>query len=134
MDKDLDFFLETILFRGHPIQQITASHNFESLTHPDATNDFAAVCYHFTIICECAIQIKDHYPAAFRQITAGDQIIGMRIWLTHRFYRLNPEIIWDAAHQHLAILMAQARAILNQQSAQLQGTQSPTNPTQETKP
>ena len=47
MVKDLDFFLETILTRSQPIQQITARHSFQSLTQPPALNDFAAACNHY---------------------------------------------------------------------------------------
>ena len=118
MVKDLDFFLETILYRSHPIQQIASRHSFQSLTGPNAINDFTAVCYHFTIICEFAIQIKQHYPAAFRQITAGDKIIGIRIWLTHRFYDQDPEIIWEATQQDIYILRTQCQALRKQISVQ----------------
>lgn len=111
MVKPLGFLLEIILVSAQRLQNKTAQHTFQSLTESTGADYYDIICYRFVIICECVLQISDHYPRTFSRIENAQQIIGFRTWQTHKFHRLNPQRVWDCSHQHLEILVNQVQQI-----------------------
>lgn len=88
-------------------------HTFE--TYCADESDFQAVLFSLLIIGEATKNV----PAEIRESTpevnwAG--AAGLRDIIVHRYFGLDPEIIWDAATVHVPRLLDVARRLLEQRT------------------
>lgn len=109
--EPLPKLLEQILTCAARIQHKTSQHTLQSLRLPSATDDFDVICYRFVIIAECTNHIRDHYPATSRRISQTSELAAFRIWLTHRFYKLDPRKVWENSGGPLDQLVAEVRQL-----------------------
>lgn len=110
-EQTLAIRLQHIQETGAKIQAIirrTTEDQFLNIEHPD---EYAAVCYFFVLIAEAVIAIDRHYPTAARSISQIPDIVSFRNHLTHRYYNIEPHLVWLAARQPLSQLLAEVQAI-----------------------
>ncbi len=63
------------------------------------------------IVCEAACNVTDDFQAANPQI-AWKQIMGMRQWLVHAYFKIDLDALWKTTTEDLQPLIAQLGAIL----------------------
>ena len=109
--EPLPQLLEQILAAAARIQQKTSQHTLQSLLLTTGADDFDVICYRFIIIAECVAQIRDHYPEANRHISQTSELAAFRVWLTHRFFGLDPSRVWYNCGPPLDQLIAEVHQI-----------------------
>lgn len=69
------------------------------------------VSHAITLIGEAAANISAETQKVYSQIEWSN-IIGMRNFLVHHYWRVNLDIVWDTAIRNIPILIAQLESIL----------------------
>ena len=64
------------------------------------------------IVCEAACNITDEFQAANPQI-AWKQIMGMRQWLAHAYFKIDLDVLWRTTVEDIPPLILQLNAILS---------------------
>lgn len=73
-----------------------------------------AVERNLTIIAEATLSLDEMQEASVAQeVSQYKRIIGFRIPLTHRYYELDDEVVWQIVLHGLPILRAETQALLN---------------------
>lgn len=69
------------------------------------------------IVCEAACNITAEYQAKNPEIE-WKQIMGMRQWLAHAYFKLDLDELWKTIEEDLPPLRAQLEAILSEDAAE----------------
>ncbi|MGA7982355.1 MAG: DUF86 domain-containing protein [Chromatiaceae bacterium] len=118
MSRDWQLFLDDIIEHGERIGRLLQGHTFESFCADES--DFQAVLFSLLIIGEAAKDVPDDVRAASPAVNwAG--AAGMRDIIVHRYFGLDPEIIWDAAQGHVPRLLDSARSLQDQAGGEDKG-------------
>jgi len=64
------------------------------------------------VLGEALYQLHRTHPSVAEQIQSWDKIIGFRHVLVHGYDSLNPNILWDVAHDELRPLIEQINSML----------------------
>lgn len=64
------------------------------------------------IVCEAACNVTDDFQAATAQI-AWKQIIGMRQWLVHAYFKIDLDVLWKTTTEDLPPLISHLDEILS---------------------
>ena len=64
------------------------------------------------IVCEAACNITDEFQSENCQIE-WHQIMGMRQWLVHAYFKIDLNILWKTVHEDLPSLICHLEAILS---------------------
>ena len=84
-------------------------------TYDDYVADIALrhqVQHEFLIICEAVRQLSEHHPAIAAQISNRTKIVGMRVFLAHRYGDVDDSIIWQSIGASIPILVQEAEGLL----------------------
>ena len=118
MSRDWQLFLDDIIEHGERIGRLLQGHTFESFCADESA--FQAVLFSLLIIGEAAKNVPDDVRAASPAVNwAG--AAGMRDIIVHRYFGLDPEIIWDAAQGHVPRLLDSARRLQDQAGGEDKG-------------
>lgn len=109
-------WLQSIAASAQLIAEFTSGVSFAAYVQDEKTQ--AAVERHFSIIGEALSQLERQSPATAAGIAGRGEIIGMRIILTHRFYDVDAQVVWDTAINDLPRLRAEVRQLLNSAAAE----------------
>ena len=104
-------WLQSIAASAQHIAAFTAGLSFADYAQDAKTQ--AAVERHFGIIGEALAQLNQQSPETAASISGRREIIGMRIVLTHRFYAVDAQVVWDTILNGLPLLRAEVRQLLN---------------------
>ena len=111
MPRDNQEWLQSIADSAEYIAEFTAGISFAGYTQDRKTR--AAVERHFIVIGEALSQLERQDPATAAGIAGSGEIIGMRTTLTHRFYDVDAQVVWDTAINDLPRLRAEVRHLLS---------------------
>lgn len=78
------------------------------------------VSHAITLIGEAAANVSTEFRQLHPQIEWSN-MIGMRNFLVHHYWRVNVEIVWDTATHHIPVLIAQLQAILENETDDASG-------------
>lgn len=109
-------WLQSIAASAQHIAAFTAGLSFADYAQDAKTR--AAVERHFGIIGEALSQLEQQSPDTAASISGRREIIGMRTALTHRFYAVDAQAIWDIIIDRLPLLRAEVRQLLNSAAAE----------------
>ena len=109
-------WLQSIAASAQHIAAFTAGLSFADYALDAKTQ--AAVERHFGIIGEALAQLEQQDPDTAAGIFGRGEIIGMRIVLTHRFYDVDAQVVWDTILNDLPRLRAEVRQLLNSAAAE----------------
>ena len=91
-----------IIFCCEKILRFTSGMNQEQLVEQELVMD--AVLRNIEIIGEATKNLPDNVRARMPGIE-WRKIAGMRDWLSHVYYRVDPDIVWDAVETKVPELM-----------------------------
>ena len=80
----------------------------------DNRDHLYTVAYALHIVCEAACNVTKETQNAHPAID-WKQITGMRQWLVHIYYKIDPDILWKTVHEHLPSLILQLENILGEE-------------------
>lgn len=104
-------WLQSIADSAQYIADFTAGVSFAAYAQDEKTR--AAVERHFIAIGEALSQLERQSPAIAAGSAGREEIIGMRIVLTHRFHDVDAQVVWDTAINDLPRLRAEVRQLLS---------------------
>jgi uncharacterized protein with HEPN domain len=109
MPRDPGVYLEDILDAIEQIRTYTAGYDVEAFRRDRKTQD--AVIRNLEIIGEAARSLPESSKASAAEIE-WRKISGLRNILTHEYFGVNLEIVWDVVQTKLADLEAACRGLL----------------------
>ncbi len=108
MSRDWLLYLDDLIASAERIERYVAERD----ACPGAGNEalFDAVLFNLQVIGEAVKRLPED---ALEQLpeAAGARPARLRDLIAHRYFALDPEIIWDAARNHVPRLLQQARAL-----------------------
>jgi uncharacterized protein with HEPN domain len=107
MSRDWRLFLDDILASCEKVRRYTAGMDRSAFFRDDRTYD--AVVRNLEIIGEAAKRIPDEARLAMPGIE-WRKIAGMRDWIVHAYFGLDPDILWDVIENKVPELDAALRA------------------------
>ena len=116
MPRTNQAWLQSIACAAQYIAEFTAGLSFADYAQDAKTR--AAVERHFIIIGEALTQLEQQSPDTAASISSRREIIGMRTALTHRFYAVDAQAIWDIIIDRLPLLHAEVQQLLNSAAAE----------------
>jgi len=111
MSRTYRLYLEDILEAIEKVKLYTKGLSQDAFAHDSRT--FDAVVRNLEIIGEAVKNLPDEVKKANPQIE-WRRIAGMRDILTHQYFGISVNIVWDAAVNKLPELEAQVRSILRE--------------------
>lgn len=109
VSRSLKLYLEDILQSGNKILRFTANMTFEELLADERT--FDAVARNLQIIGEAIKNIPPEIRIQYPQIE-WRKIAGLRDIITHAYFSIDEEVIWDVIQNKIPNLLAQIQDIL----------------------
>jgi uncharacterized protein with HEPN domain len=113
MDLETKKSLYDVLLAGREIIEFIEGLDFASFEHSPVTQ--AAVERKFEIIGEALNRIKRSDPATLARITDAQRIIAFRNVIAHGYDIVDVQMIWEAACDHLPLLMSETENLLEGQ-------------------
>ena len=107
--------VQDILNAISSIQKSTANMTFEEFLAEEIT--VKAVLYDFIVMGEAARNIPTDVQARYPQI-AWLPMRDMRNVMTHEYFQVDLEIVWDSIHSDLSPLASQLQDLLKSESNQ----------------
>ncbi|MEK7175505.1 MAG: DUF86 domain-containing protein [Patescibacteria group bacterium] len=108
MDRNLKHFKEDILVACHKICEYITDYTFESFTKDGKVLD--AVTMQLIIIGEAA----NHFPIEVCEQNSEIRwasIVGLRNFVVHEYFEIDPKIIWNTATLHVPELKKQIKSL-----------------------
>ena len=109
MSRSLNLYLEDILHSGNKILRFTANMTFEELLADERT--FDAVARNLQIIGEAIKNIPPEIRSQYPQIE-WRKIAGLRDIITHAYFSVDEEVIWDVIQNKIPNLLEKIKYIL----------------------
>ena len=109
MARTLEHFKQDIINACDKITQYITEHTFESFNKDSKT--FDAVMMEFIVIGEAAT----HFPVEIRERNPEirwTSVVGLRNFLTHEYFEIDPQKIWNTAKVNIPELKVQMESIL----------------------
>ena len=115
MSRDWLLFLDDLIASAQKIGRITTGRSAEVLAEEEAA--FDAVLFNLQVIGEA---IKAFPPAALERLSPQHRSAPARLrdLIAHRYFAIDPDIIWDAATHHVPSLLLEALALRNSEDAE----------------
>lgn len=107
--EDISTYLRHILEAIDHVGHHLTSPNFESFENDVVMTGF--VTHELTVIGEAANNLSRDFHDQHPDID-WSKIIGMRNWIVHGYFNVNPKILWDTAKQDLPELKKQIEKIV----------------------
>ena len=111
MPRDFNLYLDDILESINRILQYIADQNFETFADDQKTVD--AVVRNLEIIGEAARNLPDGVKEAMADIQ-WKKIIALRNILTHEYFGINKQIVWDVVQTKLHPLKSACEKVMKQ--------------------
>jgi uncharacterized protein with HEPN domain len=111
--------LSDILSAGNNIQQFVKDVPFEEYTSSALLR--AAVERQFEIIGEALARLARYEPELFARVPDARRIVDFRNVLVHGYDIVDDEIVWQAIHEHLPLLLSTVRNLLIELSSSTEG-------------
>lgn len=108
MSRDWLLYLDDLIESAEKIQRFLAGKTFADFSGDEVV--FDAVLFNLQVIGEVAKKL----PAGARSEmpeASGSGPARLRDLIAHRYFSLDPEIIWEVATTHVPRLLVQARAL-----------------------
>jgi uncharacterized protein with HEPN domain len=109
VSRDPALYLRDILAAGGKIQSITGSYFFHEFTEEWMARD--AVARNFELIGEAVRRLPGELLALAPEVQ-WEKFLALRKILLHAYFRLDDEILWDAAVNKLPGLLAATERML----------------------
>jgi uncharacterized protein with HEPN domain len=108
MSRDWLLFLDDLINSAQKIARMTEGLSAEALAADETA--FDAVLFNLQVIGEA---IKAFPSSALEQLSPRHRSAPARLrdLIAHRYFAIDPDIIWDAASQHVPALLAEALAL-----------------------
>ena len=113
--RDWRLRVQDILNAISSIQESTANMTFEEFLAEEII--IKAVLYDFIVMGEAARNIPNEVQARYPQI-AWLPMRDMRNVMTHEYFQVDLEIVWDSIHNDLSPLTSQLQDLLKSESNQ----------------
>jgi uncharacterized protein with HEPN domain len=91
------------------IQNYSKGCTLESLKKDDKTYD--SILLNFLVIGEAAVKIPEEIKSQHNDIDWRG-MIGMRNFIAHGYFKIDPKIIWDSIHKDLPPLLDKIKKII----------------------
>lgn len=111
VSRDWLLYLDDLIASAEKIERYVAGRAAAELAADEAL--FDAVLFNLQVIGEAVKRLPKHALAQLPE-AADARPARLRDLIAHRYFALDPEIIWDAARSHVPKLLAQARALRKQ--------------------
>jgi uncharacterized protein with HEPN domain len=111
MPRDFNFYLDDILESINRILEYSAGQGFETFAEDRKTVD--AVVRNLEIIGEAARNLPDDVKEAMTGIQ-WKKIIALRNILTHEYFGINKQIVWDVVQTKLNPLKSACEKVMKQ--------------------
>jgi len=108
MERTLEHFRQDIIKACDKITKYIAEHTFDSFSVD--TKTFDAVMMEFIVIGEAAT----HFPVEIRERNPEirwTSVVGLRNFLTHEYFEIDPKKIWNTATVNIPELKIQMESI-----------------------
>jgi len=110
MSRDPRLYLTDILDSAQKIREVTSTHFFHEFREEWMVRD--AVARNFELIGEAARRLGPEIQAQAPEVEWA-KLMGLRKILLHAYFRVDDEILWDAAQNKVPTLEAAARRLLD---------------------
>lgn len=112
MQRKLDVFLWETRKYAREIVDLTAS-----LTLSEYKQDRLAVERVFTILGECLVRMRKHFPNEFAMLDAGTPVVGFRNQLVHLYEQIGDEAVWQIIEDALPPMILQLTRMIEEQAS-----------------
>ena len=116
MPRTNQAWLQSIACAAQYIAEFTDGISFADYAQDRKTR--VAVERYLIVIGEALTQLERQSPETAAGISSRREIIGTRIVLTHRFYDVDAQVVWDTILNDLPLLRAEVRQLLNSAAAE----------------
>jgi uncharacterized protein with HEPN domain len=101
-------YLDDLIASAEKIGRLVAGRSLDTFTTDEAV--FDAVLFNLQVIGEAVKRLPDEARAAMPE-ASGSGPARLRDLIAHRYFALDPEIIWEVATVHVPALLAEARRL-----------------------
>lgn len=108
MSRDWLLYLDDLIESAEKIERFLAGKTFADFSGNDVV--FDAVLFNLQVIGEVAKKLPAEARSEMPE-ASGSGPARLRDLIAHRYFALDPEIIWEVATTHVPRLLAQARAL-----------------------
>ena len=107
MSRSWLLYLDDLIGSAEKIGRLVARHGFDSFHADEAA--FDAVLFNLQVIGEAVKRLPEDVRHAMPEAVYGPA--RMRDLIAHRYFALDPEIIWEVATIRVPRLLEQARSV-----------------------
>lgn len=108
MSRDWLLYLDDLIESAEKIGRLIAGRTFDTFTADEAA--FDAVLFNLQVIGEAMKRLPEEVRTAMPPETQSAPA-RLRDLIAHHYFAIDPEIIWQAANEHVPPLLAAAREV-----------------------
>ncbi len=122
MSRSWLLYLDDLIASAEKIGRLTSKRRFEQFVADEAA--FDAVLFNLQLIGEAVKKMPEDARASLSEVHRSAPA-RLRDLIAHRYFALDPEIIWEVAGTHVPALLSEALALRDRVEGHAPGSSKP---------